>query len=139
MVRIEKVSALLFLLLCASLPMLADAYVLVLLSRQMGIYLLLAIEAATGLIAVIGILSSYRNSLTRIRSAVRESIDPVAEYRWISCLWAAAVLLAVPGFVTDVLGLAVLVPPLRWAAGSWIVAAARAGFDEVTEYLKLGE
>ncbi len=129
----------LFVLLFASLLMIIDGYVLILVSRFLGIYLLLAAEAATGLVAVIAILSSYRHTVTRVREAVRDDQYPGAEFRTLSCLWVSAICLVLPGFVTDALGIAVLLPPMRWAVGFWIERASRGGFGELYEYLKLEE
>lgn len=129
----------LFVLLFASLLMIIDGYVLILVSRFLGIYLLLAAEAATGLVAVIAILSSYRHTVTRVREAVRDDQYPGAEFRTLSCLWVSAICLVLPGFVTDALGIAVLLPPIRWAVGCWIERASRGRFGELYEYLKLEE
>ncbi|MBU8913079.1 MAG: FxsA family protein [Spirochaetales bacterium] len=138
-VHMDSVMRAFFVLLFASLLMIVDGYVLILVSRYFGIYLLLAAEAATGLIAVIAILSSYRHTVTRIREAVRDGQYPGAEFRALSCLWVSAVCLILPGFITDALGIAVVLPPIRWAAGFWIERASRDGFEELYQYLKLEE
>ncbi len=138
-VHMDSVTRVLFVLLLAALLMIGDAYVLILVSRFLGIYLLLAAEAATGLIAVIAILSSYRHTVTRVREAVRDDRYPDAEFRALSCLWVSAICLVLPGFVTDALGIAVLLPPVRWGVGFWIERAGRSGFEELYEYLKLEE
>lgn len=138
-VHMDSVTRMLFVLLLASLLMIGDGYVLILASRFLGIYLLLAVEAATGLIAVIAVLSSYRHTVTRIREAVREDRYPGAEFRTLSCLWIGVICLVLPGFVTDTLGIAVMLSPLRWGVGFWIERAGRSGFEELYQYLKLEE
>ena len=138
-VHMESVTRVLFVLLLAALLMIGDAYVLILVSRFLGIYLLLAAEAATGLIAVIAILSSYRHTVTRVREAVRDDRYPDAEFRALSSLWVSVICLVLPGFVTDALGIAVLLPPVKWGVGFWIERAGRSGFEELYEYLKLEE
>jgi UPF0716 family protein affecting phage T7 exclusion len=97
------------------------------------------VEATTGLIAIIAILSSYRHTVTSVREAVREDRYPAAEFRALSCLWVGAVCLVVPGFVTDALGIAALLPPIRWGVGFWIERSSRSGLEELYEYLKLEE
>jgi len=137
--HMDSVTRVLFVLLLASLVMIADGYVLILVSRFIGIYLLLALEAATGLIAVIAILSSYRHTVTRVREAVRKGQYPSADFRTLSCLWVGAICLVLPGFVSDALGIVVLIPPVRWGVGFWIERSSRGGFEELYQYLKLEE
>jgi UPF0716 protein FxsA len=129
----------LFLLLLVSLIMLVDGYVLIVISRTLGIYLLLAIEAATGLIGVLFIIGSYRHGLDRMREAVRAGRYPGREFRWLACLIVSALCLIMPGFVSDALGILVVVPPLRWVVGYAALRAGRGGLDELYEYLKLEE
>jgi UPF0716 protein FxsA len=139
MVHLDTVTRVLFVLLLASLVIIADGYVLILVSRYLGIYLLLAAEATTGLIAVMMILSSYRHTVTLVRESVRQDRYPGVEFRSLSCLWVGAACLIVPGFVTDAIGIAALLPPLRWGIGYWIERRGRNGFEELYEYLKLEE
>ena len=139
MVHLDSVTRVFFVLLLASLLIIVDGYVLILVSRYLGIYLLLAAEAATGLVAVITILSSYRHTVTLVREAVQNDRYPAAEFRALSCLWVSAICLILPGFVTDTIGIAALLPPLRWGIGYWIERAGRARFEELYEYLKLEE
>jgi len=124
-------------LLLFSLLLLADGYVLIILSRVVGIYLLLAIEAVSGLAAAVAILRSYRNTVDDLRAAVDAGRDPEPELRWICCLWVSVVLLLIPGFVTDGLGIAVLIPPFRWLVARFVMRAARDGVEELLEHLKL--
>jgi UPF0716 protein FxsA len=139
LVHLDTVTRVLFVLLLASLVIIGDGYVLILVSRYLGIYLLLAAEAATGLIAVMAILSSYRHTVALVREAVREDRYPVAEFRSLSCLSVAAICLILPGFVTDAIGIAALLPPVRWGIGYWVERTGRDGFEELYEYLKLEE
>ena len=138
-VHIDSVTRVLFVLLLASLLMIIDGYVLILVSRFLGIYLLLAAEATTGLIGVVAILSSYRHTVTCVREAVHDGRYPEAEFRTLSCLWVSAICLVLPGFVTDALGIAVIFPPIRWGVGFWIERAGKSRFEELYEYLKLEE
>ena len=139
LVSTERVTEILFLVLAISLLMVADGYVLIILSRYVGIYLLLAGEAATGLTAAIVIVRSYRNTVDDLHSAVRAGRETKPGFRWIACLWVGAVLLIIPGFVTDALGVLVFVPPFRWLVGSAAVRMAKHGFEELSEHLKLDQ
>ena len=135
--HVEHLTRLLFGLLAGSMLLIADGYVLILLSRVVGIYLLLAVEAATGLIAVVLILGSYRNTIDDVRSSIRSGQTVERKFRWMVCLWVGSLLLLVPGFVTDVLGIVVFVPPFSWIVGGGGVRLARKEFDELAEHLKL--
>lgn len=137
LVSIDTMARLLFLLLLASLFVLGDGYVLVIASRRVGIYLLLAVEAVTGIVAVVSILNAYRHAVAAARDHVEHDHYPVTEFRTLGCFWVAAVLLVLPGFLTDALGLAVLLPPLRWVVGTWIEKMNRGAFEELYEYLKM--
>ncbi|MFW5784239.1 MAG: FxsA family protein [Spirochaetota bacterium] len=123
--------------LLASLLLLADGYVLILVSRMVGIYLLLAAEAATGLLAVTGIFSAYRTRLRGIQTLVARGIYPRAEFRRIIPLMAAAALLVIPGFVTDALGILLLIRPIGWAVGALVERRRRARLMGLYEYLRL--
>ena len=139
LIRIESVTRIFFLLLLASLLMVADGYVLILVSRVVGIYLLLAAEAATGLAAVVVLLTSYRHTIERIRKSIRGGEYPAADFRYLACLWVGAILLILPGFVTDLLGVAVLIPPLRWLVGRWIERSAGDIFEQIAEHVRVEE
>lgn len=122
--------------LLASLLLLADGYVLIVVSRSVGLYLLLAIEASTGLAGVVIILNSYRHVLAQTRRTVGAGRYPVGEFRSLVCLLIGAVLIIIPGFVTDGLGIAVQVPPLRWLVGRVVERVARPRLEELYEYMK---
>ena len=139
LVQIESVTRALFILLLCSLLMLADGYILIVVSRSLGIYLLLAIEATTGLIGVLVVLGSYRHVVEQVRAEVQGGRYPEREFRRLGCLLVSAVCLILPGFVTDAAGVLALLPPLRWVIGFAIERAARAGLEELYEHIKLEE
>jgi UPF0716 protein FxsA len=133
----EAVTRALFLGLLASLLMLADGYVLIVVSRMTGLYLLLALAASTGLIGLAVVLIAYRTELRYLRRGVAQGRYPRAQFRRLVPLLAAAVLLIVPGFVTDAAGVALLVRPLGWVLGAWVEWRHRDRFRELYEYLRL--
>jgi UPF0716 protein FxsA len=123
--------------LLGSLLLLADGYVLILASRMTGIYLLLAIVAATGLVSVGGILAAYRTEIREARRLVSHGVYPRAQFRRIVPLLTAAVLLIVPGFVTDALGIVLLIRPFGWLLGALVERRRRERFVALYEYLRL--
>ena len=56
----------------------------------------------------------------RAQAQLRAGEIPAAEAVDGALIAGAGLLLVVPGFVTDVIGLALLLPPLRWPARRWV-------------------
>lgn len=56
----------------------------------------------------------------RIREQLARGVAPGAELLDGACILVAAVLLATPGFLTDLLGLALLIPASRRAIQAWL-------------------
>ena len=139
LVQIESVTRTLFLFLLGSLLMLLDGYILVIVSRSLGLYLLMAIEATTGLAGVLLIRSSYRHITDQLRAEVHAGRYPRREFRQLGCLLASAICLIVPGFATDAVGVLALLPPLRWLIGYGMERSSRTGLEELYEYIKLEE
>ena len=137
LVQTEGLARLLFAGLFLSLFLLCDSYVLILLSRLVGIYLLLAITASTGLIGVIVVLSSHRARARELKRRVAEGVYPTAEIRRLLALFAAGACLIVPGFVTDALGILLLLPPVRSLVGWALESFFRPSLRELYEYLRM--
>lgn len=70
-------------------------------------------------------------TLARAQSALERDELPVAEIFDGLCLLLAGALLLTPGFATDTVGFALLLPPVRHAAGQWLWRwlKARGGVD----------
>ncbi len=87
----------------------------------MAIIVMTAI-AGTALLRQQGLstLRSARREMEAGRVPVRELFDGV-------CILAAGALLLTPGFVTDAVGLALMVPPVRTVLGRWLWRAVATG------------
>jgi UPF0716 protein FxsA len=120
-----------------SLFLLLDGYVLILLSRRIGVYLLLAITASTGLVGVVSVLSSHRSRTRELERRVAEGIYPKKEVRRLLTLVAGGACLIVPGFATDAAGVLILIPPVRTLAGMGLEALLRPSLSELYEYLRI--
>ncbi len=102
------------------LPLLELA-LLVKTGQVIGFWATLAMVIGAG---VIGALVLSRQSLAvvrRTREAVAQGRPPVAPVLDGAFLLLAGVLLITPGFLTDVLGLLLLVPPIRRGVARWSV------------------
>jgi UPF0716 protein FxsA len=117
----------------------ADGYILLTLGEHYGKYLVLAVTAATGLLALFFLLNSVSSTITRIRRDVEADVYPRREYARLAGLFVAGVLLLLPGFFTDALGALIYLPPIRRGIGA-VLTARHSGFlREAYEYLKLGD
>ena len=133
----ESIVRILFHGLLASLLLLADGYALIIISRQLGVYLLLAILGSTGFIGVVAVLTSYRNTLDRMWRVVTAGRYPRGEFRRMASLLVAAALLLIPGFASDIVGIVLLTRVGGWMLGSIIERRNRHRFEELYEHLRL--
>lgn len=133
----ESVVRTLFRGLLASLLLLADGYALIIISRQLGTYLLLAILASTGLVGVVAVLTNYRSTLDRMWRVVTAGRYPRSEFRRMSSLLVAAALLVIPGVVSDAVGVVLLTRVGGWMLGAIIERRNRQRFEELYEHLRL--
>lgn len=102
------------LLALVAVPLL-ELVVLVWVAHRIGgwtVLLLLAAAVLGALVLKHGGPSTFR----RVREAARAGRPPTGELADAFLTVLGGVLLLVPGFVTDVVGLACLVPPFRWGA-----------------------
>jgi UPF0716 protein FxsA len=125
------------LLLLYSLFILIDCYVLILLSGRFGIFLILAVAGITGLGGFLLFILNYSVQLREMRKQLKRGEYPRKSFSQISGLVLAGVLLITPGFLTDALGLFLLLNPFRLLAGLAVTALYRENFKEAYEYLKL--
>jgi UPF0716 protein FxsA len=124
-------------LLGFSLVPLAEIMLFVFLGQVIGIYLVLIIAVIAGLAGGFAILSQARRMEARLQEVIRAGAWPGRELVDCAGYLAAAVLLITPGFITDVAGLLLLVPPLRRKAGKLLAAKLAAGFSELYDRLEL--
>ncbi len=127
------------LIMLFSLVLLADGFVLVLLSRIYGVFFVLAMEATTGFVGFIIVLDATSRRLALLRRKVRAGIYPKSEFCTLFAGLLAGLLLIIPGFVTDVLGVIVLVPGIRYLVGLGLTSRMKDRLREIYEYLKLSE
>ncbi len=84
--------------------------------------------AGTALLRAQGLatMAQARQSLARGEFPVRQVFDG-------ACLLVAGALLLTPGFVTDGIGLALFLPPVRRLLGRWLLASGRIDVDVGTD------
>jgi len=105
-------------------------------SEHIGIWTTLTLAFLTAIIG--GLLVKYQglNTIISMRSAMDQGKMPLNEIFDGFCLVAAGALLITPGFVTDTIGFALLVPPVRVGLRhlirthtSWAVSGGASGYE----------
>ena len=100
---------LIFLLL---LPLLEIAG-FVLVGRQIGVLPTLGLVIATGIAGTILLRVQGFGVMSRIRTELEAGRNPGRELAHGVMVMAAGILLLIPGFVTDILGILLFLPPMR--------------------------
>lgn len=124
--------------LIVALLALADGYLLIVGSRRIVVYGLLGITGATGLLPLVILGTLYRAELREMRLTVADGNYPVSRFRRMITLLLICGLLLLPGFVSDAIGLLLLIRPLGWVAGAAIERRYRSRFQELYEHLRAG-
>lgn len=94
-----------------------------------GLWPTLAIVVLTALAGTILVRTQGIQTLRRLQANLAEGRDPVGPIAHGALILAAGLLLLTPGFFTDAVALALLVPPvraalIRWGASRLVVVAA---------------
>lgn len=126
-------------LLLFSLLMIVDGFVLVYLSEQYGVFLVLAVEAAFGLFGGIIVLDAINRQLGMLRKKIHDGVYPHFEYCSVAACMAAGLLIVIPGFASDAVGVIILIPGVRYLVGMGLTAPLRSRLREAYEYLKMHE
>lgn len=130
---------LLLLMLLGSILMLADGYVLILLSEPLGRYLALALVASTGLIGLFFLVNSILSTLSTARGWIRAGHFPRRDFARLASLLVGSALLLIPGLLSDAIGLLLYLPPLRLLAGLAITRPLEPQLWQLYEHVKLEE
>ncbi len=107
-----------FLLALLLLPILEIAG-FILVGGAIGLWPTLLLIVASGMAGVLVLRSRALLTLPEFRAAVAADGDPMAPLAHGALLTAAGVLLVLPGFLTDILALLLLVPAVRRAVIGW--------------------
>ena len=113
---------------------LADGYALVLISRRIGVFGVLALTGATGLLPLVLVPTVYRSEMREARAEIAGGQYPVGRFRRMVTLLSAFGLLLMPGCVSDALGLLLIVRPLGWPIGAVAERAFRSRFVQLYEH-----
>ena len=127
----------LFSILFLSLVPLGEVYLFIYLTGKIGTYLLLGTASVTALFGMLLVVRGYREIVDSIMDHVREGNFPEREFSALAGLFFAGILMIIPGFITDAVGLILFMPSLRIPVGRRLLAGMKERMKEVYEYLKM--
>jgi UPF0716 protein FxsA len=103
----------------------------VIVGQQIGVFYTLALVVAAGILGAVLLRVQGFGVMTRIRRELDEGGDPGRELAHGAMILLAGVLLLIPGFVTDIIGLLLFLPPVRNVAWRFLksrVSISAGGF-----------
>lgn len=124
-------------ILMLGLAMLADGWLLVRISRAVGVYFALALEGSVAVVAVLVVGSTIHQQIKRLQRSAREGEFHPKQFALLAAYVVAGVLLVLPGFATDAAGLLIYIPPGRTLFVMVFVRRNRERLPVVYEYFKL--
>ena len=133
----EFILKLLLLALLYSIIPLAEIFLILQLGGIFGNYLVIALTATTGLLGMLVAFSEIENLIKQIKRKLKDGEYPGKEFIGIAGVFAGALFLLTPGFITDVFGIFLFIPMLRNGVGKFITSKMERQLKEIYEYLKL--
>ena len=106
-----------------------EIYLLIKIGEQIGAFNTILIVILTGLLGASLARLEDIKTMTKVRESLNRGDLPAEEMLDAMLIFVAGVVLLTPGFITDLTGLALLVPKLRYWFKRWL----RRKFDEWLE------
>jgi UPF0716 protein FxsA len=106
-----------------------EIYLLIKIGAQVGAFNTILIVILTGLLGASLARLEGIKTMTKVRDSLNRGDLPAEEMLDAMLIFVAGVVLLTPGFITDLVGLALLVPKLRYWFKRWL----RKKFDEWLE------
>lgn len=107
----------------------------VVVGSQVGVLVTLGLVVASGVLGALLLRVQGFGIMARIRKEIEAGQDPGREVANGAMILLAGILLLIPGFVSDILGLLLLLPPVRGLAWRFLksrVVVSQAGFGGFT-------
>lgn len=111
---------LLKLFLAFTLIPLAELYLLIKIGSMIGAATTIAIVLLTGFIGAYLARMQGAQTMNRVRMNMAQGIAPTGELVDALLIFVAGVVLLTPGFLTDISGILLLIPPVRAGIKSWL-------------------
>jgi UPF0716 protein FxsA len=113
-----------FLVAFLAIPVI-EIYLFIQVGGLIGVWPTLALVLLTAIIGTLLVRSQGTEVLMQLRRSLAELSDPSEHLAHGAMILFAGALLLTPGFFTDVLGFALLIPAVRLAAFRWLRARVR--------------
>lgn len=110
----------LFLLALLALPF-AEIAVFILVGGEIGVFATLALIILSAILGLIIIRRQGLEHVRRLQTSIKAGEPPLLDLLHTVMLVIAGFLLLLPGFLTDAVGLMLLLPPLRSGLGKWLL------------------
>jgi UPF0716 protein FxsA len=133
----EFIFKLLLLALLYSLVPLAEIFLILHIGGMFGNYLVIALTAATALLGMLIAFGEIESLIRQIKRKLKNGEYPGKEFIGIAGVFAGALLMISPGFITDAIGLFLFIPVIRNSVGKFITSKMENQLKDIYEYLKL--
>ena len=100
----------------------------------LGLWPTLAIVVLTAILGTFLVRAQGLMAISKIRSNLQEFQDPTESLAHGAMILASGLLLLTPGFFTDAVGFALLVPPIRLALFHWLRSKVKVQSFVQTDY-----
>ena len=127
------------LLLGVSLLLMLDILLIIEASRLWGSYFVMAVITGAGLLLLILAMNAVARLNRQLRGKIRRGVYPGREFAGIGGVVVAAILFLFPGAITNLLGVLLLIPPLRQVIGRLVIKSRQHKLQETYECLKMQE
>jgi UPF0716 protein FxsA len=124
-------------LLAWSLVPLGEIFLFIFIGSLIGNSLVLILAAAAGAAGACVGITQARRAASHLRGVISRASYPGQDIVDLTGIVLSAALLITPGFVTDVVGFALLIPAVRTRVGKVIVSGLRTHVRDVYDRLKL--
>ena len=126
-------------LLLLSLVLIGEIFLIQLISEFWGAYFTLALVAVTGLAGLFMCFRDVSVIISQIKEKAADGEFPEREMVSLSGAIAGALLLLLPGFITDFIGLISFFPVIKTVLGRIITRGQGGRMHELYEYLRIYE
>jgi len=125
-------------MLISVLPI-AEVYLYILLSGVLSPYIMIASLTGSSLVGLILSYGVIKSKLKKIKNLINEDEFPESDFYKLAGVFLGSVLIIVPGFIGDLLGLILFIPGISRKIGYLLTKPMGGKVKELYEYLKLYE
>ena len=125
-------------MLISVLPI-AEVYLYILLSGVLSPYIMIASLTGSSLVGLVLSYGIIKSRLKKIKNLINEDEYPESDFYKFAGVFLGSVLIIIPGFIGDLLGLILFIPGISRKIGYLLTKPMGGKVKELYEYLKLYE